>query len=107
MKTAICVTGTKWAKYQGLLHIIFVGKSEDCRRLEERSITVNLTEEAKSWLAKAGFDPTFGARPLKRTIQREVENPLSKKILLGELKEGDEVKVDVSNEGLVFIPNAK
>ncbi|MFC1926724.1 ATP-dependent Clp protease ATP-binding subunit [Chloroflexota bacterium] len=77
------------------------------KRLEERKITVNLTEEAKAWLAKAGFDPMFGARPLKRTIQREVENPLSKKILLGELTEGDEVEVDVSNEGLVFIPKTK
>ncbi|MFC1974208.1 ATP-dependent Clp protease ATP-binding subunit, partial [Chloroflexota bacterium] len=90
-----------------ILQIVDLLMAEVSKRLEERSITVNLTEEAKSWLAKAGFDPTFGARPLKRTIQREVENPLSKKILLGELKEGDEVKVDVSNEGLVFIPNAK
>jgi len=71
-------------------------------RIEDRKITVVLTEEAKSWLAKEGFDPNFGARPLKRTIQREVENPLSKKILLGEFKEGDKVKVDLSPEGLVF-----
>ena len=71
-------------------------------RIEDRKITVVLTEEAKSWLAKEGFDPNFGARPLKRTIQREVENPLSKKILLGEFQEGDKVKVDLSPEGLVF-----
>jgi ATP-dependent Clp protease ATP-binding subunit ClpC len=72
------------------------------KRLADRKITVVLTEEAKDWLAKTGFDPTFGARPLKRTIQREVENPLSKKILQGEFKEGDGVKVDLSTEGLVF-----
>ena len=71
-------------------------------RIEDRKITVVLTEEAKSWLAGEGFDPNFGARPLKRTIQREVENPLSKKILLGEFEEGDKVKVDLSPEGLVF-----
>ena len=51
---------------------------------------------------KEGFAPNFGARPLKRTIQREVENPLSRRILLGEFKEGDRVKVDLSPEGLVF-----
>jgi ATP-dependent Clp protease ATP-binding subunit ClpC len=77
------------------------------KRLADRKITVVLTEAAKDWLAKTGFDPTFGARPLKRTIQREVENPLSKKILQGEFKEGDEVTVDLSTEGLVFNANAK
>ncbi|TET74352.1 MAG: AAA family ATPase [Dehalococcoidia bacterium] len=71
-------------------------------RIEDRKITVILTEEAKSWLAGEGFDPNFGARPLRRTIQREVETPLSRKILLGEFKEGDKVKIDLSPEGLVF-----
>ena len=77
------------------------------KRLADRKITITLTDEAKDWLAKTGFDPTFGARPLKRTIQREVETPLSKKILQGEFKEGDEVKVDLSPEGLVFSANGK
>ena len=71
-------------------------------RIEDRKITVVLTEEAKSWLAGEGFDPNFGARPLRRTIQREVETPLSRKILMGEFKEGDKVKIDLSPEGLVF-----
>jgi len=71
-------------------------------RIEDRNISIALTDEAKSWLAEEGFDPVFGARPLRRTIQREVENPLSKKILLGEFKEGDSVKVDSSPDGLVF-----
>jgi ATP-dependent Clp protease ATP-binding subunit ClpC len=71
-------------------------------RIEDRGITVTLTDDAKSWLAQEGFDASFGARPLRRTIQREVENPLSKKILMGEFKEGDRVKVDLSPEGLVF-----
>ncbi len=65
-------------------------------------MTIVLTDEAKSWLAQEGFDPMFGARPLRRTIQREVENPLSKKILMGEFKEGDRVEVDSSPDGLVF-----
>jgi len=76
------------------------------KRLADRKITVTLTDAAKDWLAKTGFDSTYGARPLKRTIQREVENPLSKKILQGEFKEGDEVKVDLSTEGLVFSANS-
>ncbi|MCJ7520714.1 MAG: AAA family ATPase, partial [Dehalococcoidia bacterium] len=71
-------------------------------RIEDRKISVVLTEEAKSWLAEKGFDPMFGARPLRRTIQREVENPLSNKILLGEFKEGDTVIVDSTPEGLMF-----
>jgi ATP-dependent Clp protease ATP-binding subunit ClpA len=71
-------------------------------RIEDRGITVTLTDDAKSWLAQEGFDANFGARPLRRTIQREVESPLSKKILMGEFKEGDKVKVDLSPEGLVF-----
>jgi ATP-dependent Clp protease ATP-binding subunit ClpA len=72
------------------------------KRLEERQISVVLTDGAKRWLAREGFDPLYGARPLRRTIQREVANPLSKKILLGEFGEGAEVKVDLSPDGLVF-----
>jgi len=85
--------------------IVDLQMKEVQKRLADRKITVTLTDEAKDWLAKTGFDPTFGARPLKRVIQREVENPLSKKILQGEFKEGDEVKVDLSTEGLVFSAN--
>jgi ATP-dependent Clp protease ATP-binding subunit ClpC len=85
--------------------IVDLQMKEVQKRLADRKITVVLTDEAKDWLAKTGFDPSFGARPLKRVIQREVENPLSKKILQGEFKEGDEVKVDLSTEGLVFSAN--
>jgi len=72
------------------------------KRLSDRKVGVELTEAAREWLVKEGFDPNFGARPLRRTIQRYVENPLSKKILKGEFKEGDKVLVDISPEGLVF-----
>jgi len=71
-------------------------------RLEEKKITVELTEEAKARLASEGFDPVFGARPLRRTIQRQVENPLSKKILEGDFKEGDRVVVGVGADGFTF-----
>jgi len=68
------------------------------KRLEERGIKVKLTEEAKSELAKRGYVPEFGARPLRRTIQREIETPLSVKILEGSVKEGDTVVVDYDKE---------
>jgi ATP-dependent Clp protease ATP-binding subunit ClpC len=72
------------------------------KRLADRKITVELTDEAKDQLAKEGFDPAFGARPLRRTIQRQVENPLSTKILQGEFKEGDRILVGVGPDGFTF-----
>ena len=63
--------------------------------------------EAKSQLAKEGFDPAFGARPLRRTLQRRVENPLSTKILQGEFKEGDHIIVDSGPEGFTFSTKTK
>jgi ATP-dependent Clp protease ATP-binding subunit ClpB len=71
-------------------------------RLSEKRITLELSEAAKDFLAERGYDPVFGARPLKRVIQRELETPLAKKILAGEIKEGDRVLVDVGPEGLSF-----
>ena len=68
-------------------------------RLAERKIGLELSEKAKSWLAEKGYDPVYGARPLRRVIERYVENPLSSKLLRGELKEGDTVKVDLDKEG--------
>ena len=72
------------------------------KRLAERKITVELTATAKEKLAKDGFDPAFGARPLRRTMQRLVENPLSTRILKGEFKEGDRVVVDTGPDGFTF-----
>jgi ATP-dependent Clp protease ATP-binding subunit ClpB len=69
------------------------------RRLADRKITLRLTDEAKDRLAEQGYDPVFGARPLKRTIQRMVENPLAVEVLGGRFGEGDQVVVDVSEGG--------
>ena len=63
-------------------------------RLTERGITFELTTEAGEWLAREGFDPVYGARPLRRAIQRFLENPLSKGILAGDFQEGDHILVD-------------
>jgi len=71
-------------------------------RLSERGITIESTDSAKSWLVKEGYDPMYGARPLRRAIQHHVENPLSKRILDGEFVEGDVVSIDAAADGLSF-----
>jgi len=72
------------------------------KRLADRKLGVELTEEAKSWLAKEGFDPVYGARPLRRAIEHYVENPLSTKLLRGEFSSGDTIIVDRGDDGLIF-----
>tara|TARA_Y100000739_G_scaffold193727_1_gene174672 strand:+ start:1223 stop:3811 length:2589 start_codon:yes stop_codon:yes gene_type:complete len=69
-------------------------------RLEQRKLILSLSEEAADWLSSVGYDPMFGARPLKRAIQRELETPLAKAILSGRVMEGDTVHVDVQDERL-------
>jgi ATP-dependent Clp protease ATP-binding subunit ClpB len=71
-------------------------------RLAERGLGLELTDAAKEVLAEAGWDPTYGARPLKRALQRLVENPLALQLLEGEFAEGDTVRVDAKDGELVF-----
>jgi ATP-dependent Clp protease ATP-binding subunit ClpB len=71
-------------------------------RLAERGIELELTEEAKELVAEVGWDPAYGARPLKRALQKLVENPLALKLLEGEFTDGDTVRVDASADELVF-----
>jgi ATP-dependent Clp protease ATP-binding subunit ClpB len=72
------------------------------KRLAEREMTLTLSDAAKDKLAHDGYDPVYGARPLKRLIQQQIENPLARRILAGEFDAGDEVRVDVRGEGFVF-----
>ena len=72
------------------------------RRLEERKIFVVLTDAAKEWLVREGYDPAYGARPLKRAIQRHILDPLAMRVLEGEFREGDVVRVDAGPGGLRF-----
>ena len=72
------------------------------KRLEEKKIKLELTEDAKDHLARVGYDPTFGARPLKRLIQKELENELAIELLSGRFLEGDTVKVDYDGDKLKF-----
>ncbi len=83
--------------------IVDLQMKEIAGRLKEQGIIIELTESAREWLAKEGFDPQFGARPLRRTLQRKVESPLSRRLLAGEFKAGDQVVVDADEkEGIVF-----
>jgi ATP-dependent Clp protease ATP-binding subunit ClpB len=72
------------------------------KRLAERKITVRLTDEARARLVEEGYDPVYGARPLKRTIQRRLMDPLAMKVLEGAFHEGDTVDVGVGPDGLTF-----
>jgi ATP-dependent Clp protease ATP-binding subunit ClpB len=72
--------------------------------LRDRGYSLDVTPEAKNYLAEVGYDPDFGARPLKRAIQRELQDPLALDVLSGNLKVGDLVRVEVGPEGLIFNP---
>jgi len=78
----------------------FVGEVSE--RVQDLKVTIELTEEAKTWLAKTGFDRMYGARPLKRAIQRQVESPLSKRLLAGEFTEGSTILIDLGENELTF-----
>ncbi|HIE38474.1 MAG TPA: AAA family ATPase, partial [Anaerolineae bacterium] len=82
--------------------IVDLQMQEIADRLAEQGLQVELTEAARRWLAREGYDPQFGARPLRRALQRHVESPLSIRLLRGDFKSGDRVLVDVGEEGLTF-----
>ena len=72
------------------------------RLLAERKISLEVDEDAKAWLADTGYDPVYGARPLKRVIQRQLQNPLAKMLLAGALKDGETVQVSVQDGQLII-----
>ena len=71
-------------------------------QLAERHIAIALTPEARAWLAKKGYDPVYGARPLARVVQREVRDPLTDEILFGQLEHGGTVTIGLDDGGLTF-----
>ena len=87
---------------QQLGTIIEIQLKNVAKRLAEKKLTININEKVKDYLTKAGYDPQFGARPLKRTIQDLLLNPLSTKLLCGDFKEGDCIQVDLVNEKITF-----
>ena len=87
---------------EDVARIVDLQMQEIADRLAERGLEVELTDAARRWLAQKGFDPQFGARPLRRALQRYVESPLSVQLLRGDFEKGDMVVVDAGEEGLVF-----
>jgi len=90
-----------------MLEIVDLQMKEVSARLDEHGLKVEMTAEAREWLAKVGYDASFGARPLKRALQKHVESPLSIALLAGEFKTGDTVIVDLDPEksGITFKKN--
>jgi ATP-dependent Clp protease ATP-binding subunit ClpB len=76
------------------------------RLLEDRKITLDVDDQAKTWLGNTGYDPVYGARPLRRVIQRELQNPLATMLLGGQIKDGETVRVTVKDGRLVINGNA-
>lgn len=70
--------------------------------LKDRKITINLSDGAKAWLGRVGYDPVFGARPLKRAIQRYLQDPMADRLLRGEIPDGATVKVEEGDGELKF-----
>jgi len=85
-----------------LTQIVRIQLERVAARLKEAGYDIQVTDEAAAWLARVGYEPVYGARPLKRAIQREVQDPLSMKILAGDFKPGDTIVLDAGDSGIVF-----
>jgi ATP-dependent Clp protease ATP-binding subunit ClpB len=82
--------------------IVDIQMARLAKLLEDRKIALELTPQARTWLADKGYDPAYGARPLKRVIQKSVQDPLAGEILAGEIHDGEEVRIEFGGEGLVI-----
>ena len=87
---------------EDMAEIVDLQMKEVKERLNESGLSVELTEAARKWLSEEGFDPAFGARPLRRALQKHIESPLSVRLLSGEFKRGGTILVDVEDDKLVF-----
>jgi ATP-dependent Clp protease ATP-binding subunit ClpC len=85
-----------------VLQIVDLEVRKVAQRISEKKVAIELSAQARGWLAEQGYDPQFGARPLKRAIQHHLENPLSKRLIGGEFTEGATVLVDLGEDDLVF-----
>ncbi|MCW5877570.1 MAG: AAA family ATPase, partial [Anaerolineales bacterium] len=84
---------------EDMMQIVDLQMTEIQERLAEKGVSVSLSDAVREWLAKQGYDAAFGARPLKRALQKYVESPLSKRLLAGDFKPGDNILVDVDEKG--------
>jgi ATP-dependent Clp protease ATP-binding subunit ClpB len=91
-------------KRRDMAEIVNIQLARLAKLLEDRKVTLDLDESARAWLADKGYDPVYGARPLKRVIQREVQDPLADKILAGEIPDGARVRITGGTDKLLFLP---
>jgi ATP-dependent Clp protease ATP-binding subunit ClpB len=89
-------------KRENMGSIVDIQMKRLAKLLEERKITIALDAKARDWLAEKGYDPAYGARPLKRAIQKAVQDPLAEMILAGTIKDGEKVAVSAGKQGLTF-----
>jgi ATP-dependent Clp protease ATP-binding subunit ClpB len=89
-------------KREQMSRIVDIQMAHLQKLLEERKITITLDAKAREWLADKGYDPAYGARPLKRVIQKSVQDPLAELILSGRIKDGEPVKIAAGRDGLAF-----
>jgi len=85
-----------------MAHIVDIQMERLQKLLEDRKIVLTLEPKAREWLADKGYDPAYGARPLKRVIQKSVQDPLAELILSGKLRDGEKVKISAGRDGLTF-----
>jgi ATP-dependent Clp protease ATP-binding subunit ClpC len=90
-----------------VIEIVDLQLKEIQARLAEYELSIVLTQAAKEWMAREGYDKDFGARPLRRALQRFVESPLSVKMLKGEVEKGDVILVDEQNDEIVFVRQSR
>ena len=100
------LTGGDWAEFDGRVPVIAHGSNRSPEQLQRKFTDMPAAETSipvtRAWLADQGYDPVYGARPLKRTIQRELQNPLAGLILEGKVADGDAVQVSAGAEGLII-----
>jgi len=92
---------------EGIKQIVEIQLRNLKKMLLEKKIEISLTDKAKEFLAKQGYDPVYGARPLKRVIQRNIQNPLALKILEGEFEEGNKILIDADGSSMTFKKSKK
>ena len=97
-----CLEGAPSLGREHLKQIIDIQIRGLVKRLEERKIHVQLSEAAKELLVREGYDPVYGARPLKRTIQRRILDPLALRVLEGDFREGDAIVVEAAGDEIRF-----
>jgi ATP-dependent Clp protease ATP-binding subunit ClpB len=89
-------------KRENMGSIVDIQMKRLAKLLEDRKITIALDAKARDWLAEEGYDPAYGARPLKRAIQKAVQDPLAELILSGKVKDGETVSISANKQGITF-----